>query len=179
MNSLPYWMQVLQALAVPTVLLLGAAIALFQWRTAQQKVVLDLFDRRMETYTALRLVVAKVMGSSSAATLEASFEFLQAIDRAEFLFGPEVVAHLTKIRDAIDEIRIALKERENLVGPELQANVAQERAAREVVTSFYTTFQLLVARYMRMDQKLPPEWLRPVKRIIFGQNRPWTGKTRS
>jgi hypothetical protein len=156
MNPLPYWILVLQALAVPTVLLVGALIAFLQWRTAQQKVVLDLLDRRLETYTALRVVVAEVVASSSAATLKASFEFLKAIDRAEFLFGPEVVAHLRKIGDAIDTIRITLAEREQ--SRDLKASLAMEREAREAIATFYTTFQRLMTRYLRMDQKLPPKW---------------------
>ncbi len=102
MNSpLPFWIQLLQALAVPAIALLAVVIGYFQWRTAQQKVVLDLFDRRIATYTALRDIVAKVMASSSAATPDNSFKFLEALDRAEFLFGPEVTEHLKKIGEAI------------------------------------------------------------------------------
>jgi len=106
-SSLPFWILALQALAVPVIALLAAVIGYFQWRTAQQKVVLDLFDRRMATYTALREVVAKVMASSSAATSENSFKFLEARDRAQFLFGPEVIEHLKKIDEAIHEIHDA------------------------------------------------------------------------
>jgi|ERR1700754_3096274 len=87
-------MLVLQALAVPTIGLLAAVIGYFQWKTAQQKVLLDLFDRRMATYTALREIVAMVRASSSAATPENSFKFLEALDRADFLFGAEVIEHL-------------------------------------------------------------------------------------
>jgi hypothetical protein len=104
-------MLALQALAVPAIALLAAVVAYAQWRTAQQKVVLDLFDRRMETYTALREIVCKIVASSSEATTEASFKFLQALDRAEFLFGGKVVEHLKKMDKAIDDIRIALAER--------------------------------------------------------------------
>jgi hypothetical protein len=125
MNSaLPYWIQVLQALLTPAIAGAVAVIALFQWRTAQQKVVLDLFNRRMETYTALRKIVTKIRGSSSAATTEISFEFLRAMDRAEFLFGDEIVEHLKRIDAAINEIRIVLAERNGLQGPELTAFVA-------------------------------------------------------
>lgn len=155
MTSLPYWMLVLQTLAIPAIALLAAVIGYFQWRTAQQKVVLDLFDRRMATYTSLREVVAAVRASSSAASPENSFKFLEALDRAEFLFGPEVIEHLQKIRHAIDDIHDATAERKELKqGTELNENVAKERAAREVVGSFYTTFQPLVRPYVRMHQKL-------------------------
>jgi hypothetical protein len=153
--SLPYWMLVLQALAVPAIGLLAAVIGYFQWKTAQQKVLLDLFDRRMATYTALREIVAKVRASSSAATPENSFKFLEALDRAEFLFGAEVIEHLHEIREAIHDIDDTITERKDLQpSPELNANVARERAAREVVGSFYTSFQPLVRPYIRMHQKL-------------------------
>ena len=152
--SLPYWMLVLQALAVPAIGLLAAVIGYFQWKTAQQKVLLDLFDRRMATYTALREIVAMVRASSSAATPDNSFKFLEALDRAEFLFGANVIEHLQKIRQAIYDIHDMTTERKDLQpGPELIANVAKERAAREVMGSFYTTFQALVRPYIRMHQK--------------------------
>jgi hypothetical protein len=133
-----------------------AVIAFMQWRTAKQKVVLDLFGRRIETYSALRDVVSKVRADSNAATLKNSFKFLQALDRAGFLFGSEVIEHLEKIDHAINEVRISVTERKDLSpGPELEANVAKERTARETIGSFYTTLQPLFSRYMRMDQKLP------------------------
>jgi hypothetical protein len=145
MSCLPYWIEVLKGFSVPAIALLAAGIGYFQWRTAQQKVVLDLFDRRLDTYTALRNVVSKIMASSNAATNETSFEFLKALGRAEFLFGPEVIEHLKKIDLAISDIRIAIDERRDLPsGPSLQANVRTERAARQIVASFYTTFQPLV-----------------------------------
>lgn len=152
--SSPYWMEMLKALAVPAIGLLAAVIGYFQWKTAQQKVLLDLFDRRMATYTALREVVAMVMASSSAATPANSFKFLEALDRAEFLFGPEVIKHLTKIREAIHDIHNTVTERKDLQpGPELTTNVARERDAREMVESFYTTLQAVVRPYIRMHQK--------------------------
>jgi hypothetical protein len=149
--------QVLQGLLTPVIAAIAVMIALFQWRTAQQKMALDLFDRRMETYSALRTIIGKVMASSSAATHEAGFEFLQALDRARFLFGAEIVEQLNKIYGAIEDIRVAVAEREHLgLGPERNANVATERAARNVVTGFYVNVDL--SSYMRMDQKLPWKW---------------------
>jgi hypothetical protein len=155
--ALPYWIQVLQALLTPAIAGAVAVIALFQWRTAQHKVVLDLFDRRMETYTSLRNIVTKVIGSSSAATTEISFEFHRAMHRAEFLFGDEIGEHLKRIDAAINEIRIVLAERNGLQVPELTASINRERLARAAVESFSTTVHVLVKPYVRMQQKL--SWL--------------------
>jgi hypothetical protein len=85
-----YWIQVLQALLTPAIAFLAVVTAVFQLRTAQQRVVLDLFDRRLAKYTAVRDVVAKVV-ASGAATQETSFQFLQALDGVEFLFGDAIV----------------------------------------------------------------------------------------
>jgi hypothetical protein len=53
MSNVPIWIQYLQALSTPAIALLAATIGVLQWRTAHQRAVLDLFDRRMENYDAL------------------------------------------------------------------------------------------------------------------------------
>jgi hypothetical protein len=88
--TLPYWIQILQALLAPAIAALAVVIALFQWHTAKQKVVLDLFDRRLTKYLALRDVVAEVV-TAGAANQETLFQFLRALDGAEFLFGADIV----------------------------------------------------------------------------------------
>jgi hypothetical protein len=58
---MPNWIQYLQALATPAVALLAIVIALLQWRTAHQRAVLDLFDRRMQAFDSLNAAVAEIM----------------------------------------------------------------------------------------------------------------------
>jgi len=121
-------------------------IGYFQLRAAQQQVALDLFDRRIETYSTLREVVAAVQGSSSAATPENEFKFLRAVDRAEFLFGQEIIRELYLIHKAIGGVRISLAVKD----------AAAERKWRDVaLNGFYNTLQPLFACYLRMDQTLP------------------------
>jgi hypothetical protein len=151
--AIPYWIQVLQALLTPAIAAIAVLIGIFQWRTAQQKVVLDLFDRRLAKYTALREVVARVMGSG-AATNENSFQFLQALDGVEFLFGDDIVQPLQKISEAIGLLTVTGPERKDLpAGPELQALVKREREALKTVESFYSTFHEHLKPYLRMHQK--------------------------
>jgi hypothetical protein len=123
--SLPYWMHVLQAMLTPAIAFLAVVIGWGQWRTAQQKVVLDLFDRRLGKHTAFRGIVRQVMGAG-AATQETSFQFAEAMDGVEFLFGDEIVSSLTVIYKAIvvlAAIGPELKEVQDGQGPgpELQA----------------------------------------------------------
>ena len=123
-----------------------AMIGYFQLRTAQQQVALDLFDRRIETYNALREVVSAVQGSSCAATPENEFKFLRAIDRAEFLFGQEIIRELYLIHKAIGGVRISLA---------VKDAAAEHKWRDAALNGFYSTLQPLFARYLRMDQKLP------------------------
>lgn len=149
----PYWIQTLQALLTPAIAAIAVLIGIFQWRTAQQKVVLDLFDRRLAKYTALRDVVAKVM-TSGAATNENSFQFLQALDGVEFLFGEDIEQPLKEIDKAIHLLTVLGPERKEFgPGPELQALVKREREALNVVKSFYSTFHERLKPYLRMHQK--------------------------
>jgi hypothetical protein len=149
----PYWIQILQALLTPAIAAIAVLIGIFQWRTSQQKVVLDLFDRRLAKYTAVRDVVRKVIGSG-AATNENSFQFIQALDGVEFLFGDDIEQPLQEISRAISLLTVTGPERKDLEpGPELQALVKRERGALTAVESFYSTFRVRLKPYLRMHQK--------------------------
>jgi hypothetical protein len=135
--------------------LLAVVIGVFQRRTGQQKVVLDLFDRRLAKYNAIRGVVGKVI-SSGAATNETIVEFLKASDGVEFLFGDEVAKHLNEIYTAIADLTVYGPECKELgPGPELTKMVGLERASLEMVTSFYTKFPKALKPYMGMQHKAP------------------------
>ena len=50
----PHWTTLLSALLTPAVAVFGIFIAYRQWRLAQEKLKLDLFDKRFEVYEAAR-----------------------------------------------------------------------------------------------------------------------------
>jgi hypothetical protein len=95
MNSqLPVTIQYLQALATPALALLAIVIAFGQSRTAHQRAVLDLFDRRMAKYEAIRQIVSQVVREGSVRN-EDAMAFLRATNDVEFLFRSEVKTSLT------------------------------------------------------------------------------------
>jgi hypothetical protein len=59
--GLPTWYLILQLLFTLAIGVGGGAIAFAQWRTAQRKVVLDLFERRMKVFDALAGAIIKPM----------------------------------------------------------------------------------------------------------------------
>ena len=89
----PHWTAYLTALALPVIAVIGAWIAFRQSQIARNKLKLDLFDKRMGVYQAVR------EGLSSAATHgklthEEEVKYLIGTRPAQWLFGPEVFTYL-------------------------------------------------------------------------------------
>src|SRR4051812_46213949 len=73
-----------------------AKIARRQANIAQDKLALDLFQRRLDAFSTLRGAIAKIVTSgSSNSVLEQ--ELLEGIDRARWLFGKEVTSYLDEL----------------------------------------------------------------------------------
>jgi hypothetical protein len=89
----PHWTQYLAALLTPTVAVFGLWIGYRQWRTAQNKLKLDLFERRLAIYDGVRSFISSVM-TTGKTTQSYEMEFLAAIRGAKWLFGPEVVEYI-------------------------------------------------------------------------------------
>ena len=77
-------------------------IAWQQWRVADNKLRLDLFDRRYKVYDATRKFLAIIIRDATF-TDSQLFEFYGGTSDAEFLFRADVVEYLSQIRNrAID-----------------------------------------------------------------------------
>ena len=126
-----------------------AFIAFLQWKTAQEKVLLDLFDKRFAVYDELRSVVGGGIDQT------ALFGFKRTASRAQFLFGPEVQTFL-------EERWVDLKRDKDLRDnpqpwpvPEDQraAAIAERVARKDRLSDFFKDFDQLVAPYMNHHQK--------------------------
>jgi hypothetical protein len=73
-------------------------IAVLQWRVADNKLRLDLFDRRYKVYAATLKFVAASMRDSAAVDSHLN-EFNIGTSDAEFLFDADVVNYLQQIRE--------------------------------------------------------------------------------
>jgi len=91
----PYWTQVLSALLTPTIAVLVAIIAYRQWRTAQNRLKLDLFDRRFAVYDAARNLLSSVMTSGKAKD-EEMLKFLAHTREAKWLLNNEIAEYFDK-----------------------------------------------------------------------------------
>jgi len=133
-----------------------AVVAFLQWRTAQQKAVLDLFDRRRAIYETVRKAVETMTSNSNAFDQGREIEFMDAMERAYFFFGDDVVAYLDRLWKAISEVRDADgMMKQNPVLNALGKLSEQRTAALKRVTKFHDEGKPLFARYMRFSQTVP------------------------
>lgn len=95
-SSTPHWTAYVTAFAVPVVAVIASYVAYRQWRTANDKVRLDLFDRRLAVYQAVRDVIGAVT-RSAVVSQEEQLEFLRRTQSARWLFGSEIEVYLTEM----------------------------------------------------------------------------------
>jgi hypothetical protein len=155
-QHLPYWIQLLQALSTPAIGLTAIIIGVMQWRTAHQRAALDLFDRRWAAYEEIRSVIGEIVREGNV-TAQTTLSFAGAINRAAFLFGPEVISQLESIRTALSRLYVASRQLQtDQISEGRRVKLAdQEADAMIEVSGFLKSLGQLVRPYMRMHQKVP------------------------
>ncbi len=143
----PHWTAYVSAFAIPLIAAIAATIAYQQWRTARNKLKLDLFERRMEIYEAARELLGNVARTGNT-TLEKQFEFLSKTRSAKWLFGPEVVEYF----DHLWERTIDLEMHQSIVSKSERND--PERAMHIKLKS--EALKHLMAQYKVLDQKCAP-----------------------
>lgn len=151
---MPLWVEYSKALATPAIALLAIVVAIMQWRTAHQKVVLDLFERRMKVYSEIRAVIASVIGSGKLPN-EKHFEFIRAIDGAKFLFGRNVNRYLDELNTTLAYFHEADEEYGPLEGQARAEAIQRRRKHFDEIQKFYRIFDPLVEPYVAMRQRRP------------------------
>ena len=148
MATLPEWLQWTQALTPPIVSAVVIFVAWRQWVTARQKLVLDLFDRRLEVFRRLREAVNAIADGSGdvnqhyRAILDAKIE-------SQFLFGEDIVKRIVAIDKLAWNQKVLLGMRSDVaVDPETRLQLIHEaalNAGRDVLQMVDLTGELGVA----------------------------------
>lgn len=147
--------ETLAALLTPTIAVFAAIIAFMQWRTAHQKVVLDLFERRLSIIESARNAAKALIFEKD--TEKAAEIATDVAIRSRFLFGPDIVKMLAEFRGDVYRATEMGGLREATLDAD-RLSIAKA-AARAVLHDLNT----MAEPYMRMDQKLirtPAEWFR-------------------
>jgi hypothetical protein len=98
--QLPLWVEYAKALGAPIVALVAAGIAggiaYRQWRTARNKLKLDLFDKRIKVYEAA-VELIKEISMPHPVTVNRVTELGKGLGAARWLFGSEVARYAHRL----------------------------------------------------------------------------------
>lgn len=168
MSDVPLWIQSLQALATPVIGIGVGVIAFMQWRTAHQKVVLDLFDRRLAVYNEVVNSVIEYFTEKEtpALYLKTVDNLYQVRSKANFLFGVDVATVIDAIRSDVLAHAELSEKRESKRSPLLpSAQKAMNDDFVEVLTRLTLTSERMTKAclpYLRVDWRVassPSTWL--------------------
>lgn len=151
--SQPLWISLTQ-LAATTVL--GAAVAYIayrQWKTARERGVLDLFEKRWESYEVIRGVIAEINRHGACPT-PTSITYLRAIEKAEFLFGDDVNKYLKTLYQHMIDLDLATTMMEVQDQDHASWVKKKHESFREII-KFYDRIGPLLKPYMQMKQRMP------------------------
>jgi hypothetical protein len=90
-----HWTQILSALLTPTIAVVVAMIAYRQWRTAQNRLKLDLFDRRFAVYDAARNLISSILTSGKVKD-EETLKFLTRTREVKWLLNDGIAEYFDK-----------------------------------------------------------------------------------
>lgn len=148
----PHWTTYLSALLTPTVAVLGSIIAYRQWRLAQNKLKLDLFDRRFSVYAAARSLLASVMTSGETKD-EDIFKFMAATREAKWLLSSEVDKYLEKeiYINALNLARLDAELEDVGVGEVRTKNVKKKAALRKWFMDQYEVLDEHFSPFLKLE----------------------------
>jgi hypothetical protein len=127
------------------------AVGFLQWRTAHQKAVLDLFDKRFKIYETVKNCVDQVRTNPEDFGNERQKEFLKAKNKAYFFFGNDVNDYLERLRKDLLTVYDTTR---------FEATTADRDEAISRISKFAEHGQPLFAKYMRFSQTVQGwDWL--------------------
>jgi uncharacterized protein YbjT (DUF2867 family) len=154
-DDMSSWTRLLAALLTPAIAILALVIAWAQWRLVRRREVIELFERRLSIYDAIRRVIGQIIPSGTV-TDRNLHDFIAGSDRARFLFGQDVIEYLERFYRLLlnhQEAEARMKMGAGAAGYQ-QAVQAKHDSYKEI-SDFYEAFPKLISPYVRMDQKLP------------------------
>ena len=151
----PNWTAYISALGAPIVALIALGIAYRQWRVAKAKVVLDLFEKRLDVCNLVTGAVSDIIAVGPDNIDEKiTGTFAAGLVKSKFLFGNEVFEFLQASHEKIHRLRLnARKQDRNLNGDKLDELFDIEEKIFGSIMTFRNDLDRMVFPYMRMDEK--------------------------
>ena len=151
-SELPFWVQYLQAFSLPVLAVVAAWIAYRQYRTAHDKLRLELFDRRLQVFIDTSKFIGNVR-QASIPELEDLRTLFRALDGAAFLFDEEIRTYLSKLHEIAHQLRVTSNKMKQ-TDDEMERSIISEKNSK-----LYTDFDNLgdeivplFSNYMRFSR---------------------------
>jgi len=145
-----------QFIATLFLALFAANITYRQWRTQHERVVLDLFEKRMTIYENVRAVIAEITREGTADG-SAVFRYVKAADRLGLLFGVEVLSYSDETRDRIVQLayhEAMVKTADTQQTKEREVHKGKSAEILKELGEFHEEFSVLMMPYVRMTTKV-------------------------
>tara|TARA_R110002110_G_scaffold413231_3_gene640315 strand:- start:3925 stop:4386 length:462 start_codon:yes stop_codon:yes gene_type:complete len=152
MTSNPHWTAYIGALLVPTVALLGLLIAYRQWRTAQNKLKLELFEKRLAIYNAATAFISSVMTSGKATDPQLR-DLILGTKEAKWILSSEIAKYLDEQLYAKGvDLQCLSAELEGVpVSQERSTNVHEQRNIKLWLNDQYRILDEKFAKYLSIS----------------------------
>lgn len=152
MINAPHWTAYLSALLTPTVAVLGAFIGYRQWRLAQNRLKLDLFERRLAIYRAAIDFLLSIAETGTIKT-EHLYKFMASTSETKWIIN-ESVANIFKndfFEKAIDFQRIE-SELDGVPAGEIRTKAVNDKAAiRKWFISQHDVLDQKFSQYLQLQ----------------------------
>jgi len=144
-----HWTEYISAIVLPIIAGIAAWIAFRQSQIARNKLKLDLFDKRMAVYGAVREALGSI-ARQGGLTDEQQFFYLQGTRAARWLFGPEVFVYLDEVLwHKIIDLELNNTMLKDSRDPQERTKYAQARADLfEWMTEQFKLFDVMVEEYL-------------------------------
>lgn len=159
------WVQIFATVVVGCT---AAYIAYRQWRTAHDRMLLALFDKRLDVYKKMRAAMRPIYAAGAAEQSD-FFEFVEACEMIRFLFDDDVAKLASQTRQKINRlaldtkmVKLGLEGRRDI--PRYQEHVESQYKIMNDLTLFTDDLEAVMSKYIRMTHKIPePIWPRICK----------------
>jgi hypothetical protein len=126
----PSWVAISSALLTPLIAVIVAIIAYRQWKTAQNRLKLDLFEKRLAIHNAARGLIATVTSYGKIENKDI-FEFLSGIQQARWLLNNDIVQYFEKdLWPRVTKLQ-ELNDTPDSAGEDRAANIRRQRELKE------------------------------------------------
>ena len=130
-----------------------AAVAERNWQIANERIVLELFERRIAIFEGIRDIIGKVLNSGRPTT-ETYFAYIKAIDKVPYYFGPEVTNYLELLGALISDLELDANVIADNLHPDRMAHIRGRTERMRELAKFHETSKILFGPYIQAHQKI-------------------------